>query len=158
VLAKILLEDAPRASDVNREVPAAVADLVARLLAKNPAGRPRDAAAAAAALDGLLRAGAPAPSPSEPPPALPAGEPRVISVILATLAPPEAAGGAPSSTLMVDPAEPPPPPIGDDVGRAETLPSQGLPGETGAELRAAALELGGQLEVLADGSVLATLR
>jgi hypothetical protein len=42
VLAKILLEDAPRVAEIRDDVPAALDDLVARMLCKDPGGRPAD--------------------------------------------------------------------------------------------------------------------
>ena len=51
VLAKLLLEEAPRARHLEPGVPAAVDDLVARMLAKDPASRPRDGAAVLRALE-----------------------------------------------------------------------------------------------------------
>ncbi|MCK6547560.1 protein kinase [Myxococcota bacterium] len=52
VLAKVLLEDAPRARTLRREIPVALDDLVARLLSRDPSLRPRDAGAALRALAG----------------------------------------------------------------------------------------------------------
>src|SRR5262245_46322962 len=45
VLLRVVLEDAPRASEVRADVPPALDELVARMLAKIPADRPADAAA-----------------------------------------------------------------------------------------------------------------
>ncbi len=53
VLAKILLEDAPRLGDLVGELPAGLEDLVARMLAKERALRPCDGAAVLRALDAL---------------------------------------------------------------------------------------------------------
>src|SRR5215207_7027288 len=50
VLAKVLLEDAPRVGAIRLDVPDALDDLVARTLAKHPDGRPRDGAQLAAEL------------------------------------------------------------------------------------------------------------
>src|SRR5262249_8297149 len=58
VLAKILLEEAPRAREVRPEVPDALDDLVARMLCKDRQGRPRDAAEVASSLKALLEQGA----------------------------------------------------------------------------------------------------
>lgn len=51
VLAKLLLEEAPRARYYEATTPPALDDLIARMLAKDPAARPRDAAAVLRALD-----------------------------------------------------------------------------------------------------------
>src|SRR5262249_62075130 len=85
LLAKILLEDAPRVRELRDEVPEALDALVARLLAKDPALRPRDAAQVADELARIGERGAPTELPA--PTALTAGEQRVLSVSLATLAP-----------------------------------------------------------------------
>jgi hypothetical protein len=53
VVAKILLEGAPRASTLSDRVPPALDALVARMLAKNPDERPQSGAEIAAALDAL---------------------------------------------------------------------------------------------------------
>jgi len=53
VLAKILLEDAPRVGIVRPDVPEALDDLVARALAKHPEQRPRDGAQLAGELAAL---------------------------------------------------------------------------------------------------------
>jgi len=53
VLAKILLEPAPRLSSLRPDLPRALDDLVARMLAKEPADRPADGDAVARALEAL---------------------------------------------------------------------------------------------------------
>src|SRR6185369_14281622 len=50
LLAKVLLEDAPRVTALRPEVPEVLADLVERLMQKNPEDRPPDAGAVLAAL------------------------------------------------------------------------------------------------------------
>ncbi len=50
VLAKILLDDAPSAQKLRPDVPDALAQLLGRMLCKDPGGRPRDAAEVAAEL------------------------------------------------------------------------------------------------------------
>ena len=80
VLAKILLDEAPRAGELVDDLPPAVDALLARMLAKDPALRPRDGAALVEELRGLAAGGAVAASA---PPALTTGEQRLLSVILA---------------------------------------------------------------------------
>ena len=53
LLAKILLEEAPRVGSLRRHVPARLDELVARMLAKDPELRPRDGASVAAELAAL---------------------------------------------------------------------------------------------------------
>jgi eukaryotic-like serine/threonine-protein kinase len=80
ILAKILLEEAPRVSALKPEVPEALDELVARMLAKDVADRPRDAAALLGELSGLGGERRRAP---ERPRLLTAGEQRLLCVVLA---------------------------------------------------------------------------
>src|SRR5262245_51132029 len=86
VLARILLEEAPRVSEARPEVPAALDGLIARMLAKDPAERPGDARALTAELEvldltpvGVADGAAPARAPTV---GLTAEEQRVLSVVL----------------------------------------------------------------------------
>jgi hypothetical protein len=89
ILAKVLLEDAARVRELRRDAPAALDDLVARMLDKQPANRPADAGAVARALAEL---GA---LPAEPPraktptggQALTSGEQRLLSLVIASAPP-----------------------------------------------------------------------
>jgi eukaryotic-like serine/threonine-protein kinase len=134
VLAKILLEDPPRVRATLGHVPVWLDDLIARMLAKDPADRPRDGAAVAAE----LTAGGAVPAVSALPGvasargrrvALTAGEQRLLGVVIA---------GA-----------------GTDTSLGDTLPAP-LQIE-GGPIAAAVAEHGGHLEQLADGSLVATL-
>src|SRR5262249_35465387 len=115
LLAKILLEEAPRARELNPEVPVALDALVARLLAKDPALRPRDAAEVVEELRRIADRDAPTVPPA--PTALTAGEQRVLSVIVATLAPVAKAPQAPTMGLddsaLSEGWDDPPPPAPD---------------------------------------------
>jgi len=90
LLAKILLQDAPRVRDIVPAMPAPLDDVVARMLAKEPANRLIDAHAVIAALDALGRltdadvglAGADA-RQAAPAPALTASEQRIACVVVA---------------------------------------------------------------------------
>ncbi len=83
VLAKILFEQAPRASEVCEGVPAELDALLARMLEKEPQRRPADAREVAGALRALAGV---SPAMALPrvlrPPALTGGERRLVSVIL----------------------------------------------------------------------------
>ncbi len=134
VLAKVLLEDPPRAAELRPEVPPGLDDLVARMLSKDRALRPSDGAAvvlALAALDGpvtLPRGAAPV-----RPRALGIDELRLLSVAIAG---PGAAGV-------------------DDAGTATALHDV----EETLEAIARAFDPFGaaRMEQLADGTVVATL-
>ena len=82
ILVKVLIEDAARPSAFRDDIPLALDELVASMLAKDPADRPADGAAVAAALEAV--GGGPLSMrprwPSRP--ALTAGEQRFVSVIL----------------------------------------------------------------------------
>jgi eukaryotic-like serine/threonine-protein kinase len=105
VLAKVLLEEAPRVRELRPDAPDALDRLVHRMVSKDPALRPRDGAELARCLED---AGPPGPSvtPSRTssPDTLTATEQRVVTVVVVVL---------PSR----DPSEPPP-----DTTRAEVDP------------------------------------
>jgi eukaryotic-like serine/threonine-protein kinase len=84
VLAKILFEDAPRASDYRDDLPLPLDDLIARMMSKDPEARPADGAAVAAELAALDVQGSPRSSPAtQRRSSLTVGEQRLVSVILA---------------------------------------------------------------------------
>ena len=135
VLAKILLQEVPRARAIRAAVPELLDDLVARMMARDLSARPPDAAAVLAeldridALDIVGGLGAPAGSASRPPElprepvALTLNEQRLVTVVLAGDADEEAAGA-------------PRPPL--------------------ASLEAAIEPLGGRAHALAGGALLIT--
>ena len=85
VLAKIIFEDAPRLGERAPAVPSWLDGLVARMLAKDPAGRPPDGAAVAIALSGekdLEPPSSEAPRSSAPRSTLGEGERRFLGVVL----------------------------------------------------------------------------
>ncbi|HEY8041516.1 MAG TPA: protein kinase [Polyangiaceae bacterium] len=131
VLAKILLERTPRLRDFSPLVPPALDALVGRMLSKEPDGRPRDGAALVAeldALDGLSPGGA----PSVRQPALGEGEQRFVSLVVV---PGAAAVGHDDDA----------PTIVEDLDAAP------------ARISGAVARFGGELEWLADGSLVAVL-
>src|SRR5262249_12315287 len=83
VLAKIIFDEAPRVTDLRPDVPVAVEALVARLLSKNPADRPRHGAAPGVELGQRHAARRAPPGGPRPPPGLTEGEQRLVSVIVA---------------------------------------------------------------------------
>jgi tetratricopeptide (TPR) repeat protein len=134
VLAKILLEDAPRASAVHDGIPPEIDALVASMMAKDPGARPADGAEVVERLGTLrpsrmrLTSDPPGPSPSSRPASLTGGEQRLLSVLLAS-----------------DP----------DAGPAVALSLAPTCADDGslAEVRAAARHHGARVERLADGSI-----
>ncbi len=155
ILAKLLLEEAPRASEIEPAVPPALDALVARMMAKSPDARPADANAAAGelrAIEEQLRHDGGAPSrwgaetpkppggspigapigPRRPATAITGGEQRLLCVVLA------AAGG--------DAGDPTAPTVAQSA--AESAES---------ELSAALAREGARAEWLSSGAVLVTL-
>jgi eukaryotic-like serine/threonine-protein kinase len=141
ILAKVMLEPAPRVDSMRADLPPALGDLVADLLEKEPEGRPPDGLAVAARLAGLgslVDSGTfhvLAPSPS-----ITAGERKVVSIVLAY----RVTDPAPVS-MMEDVAQA----AADADTRAETLE---LPLEVMDALQAAVEPYRARANLLADGS------
>ncbi|HWO26111.1 MAG TPA: protein kinase [Kofleriaceae bacterium] len=133
VLVKILFDEAPHLSELRADVPPALGELVARVLCKDPNGRPADGAALAAEL-AALELLHPTAEPQRPqaPSSLTTGEQRLASVMLAGVAHGDG-GGGPSLTLTPE----------------EVI----VPFE---RLRAIAAPLAARIDCLVDGSVIAT--
>ncbi|APR78317.1 Adenylate cyclase [Minicystis rosea] len=134
MLAKILLQEVPRLRILRPSIPEPIDDLVARMMARDPAARPSDAAAVLTELDrleslDLVRGlGAPTATVSTPPAALPSltlSEQRLVTLVLA---------GDPS--------------VDDDTARRRR-PSL-------AAIKAAVEPHGGRAMALAGGSLLVT--
>jgi tetratricopeptide (TPR) repeat protein len=134
LLARVLLEDAPRVRELRPEVPAPLDALVARMMSRDPSARPADGSALAreiAALDGI---------PAMSMDLVPAGrmltkaERKILSVILAKGAIDVEPGSAVAPTLAA----------------SANLPALEA---YGAKVQAH----GGSVERLADGTLIATL-
>ncbi|MDH5493287.1 MAG: serine/threonine protein kinase, partial [Myxococcales bacterium] len=131
VLAKILLEQPRPLRDRNEAIPAVLDALVLRLLAKDPQERPANAAALVEALGQVEAAALAAGSVRPGPMALGEEERRLVCVVLVP-----APGGGGARTLPASPAS-----AGAGLGR----------------IRDRISALGGKLEVLAEGSLIATV-
>ncbi len=128
VLAKLLIQDAPRLAELRPGAPRGLDGLLSRMLSKEPEGRPANGAAILAELDRVDR------TPSAPPfaegaiPALGTDEQRILCVVLSRPV------GGPEVTMA---------------------PSQNTLAEE--QVRAAVTLRGGRLERLANGSLLAAV-
>jgi len=88
VLAKILLEEAPRVRELRSDVPRALDQLVARMLSKAPARRPRDGHELATEIASLDQSAvSPLSSSVAPEPSITPGEQRLLCVVLAGASP-----------------------------------------------------------------------
>jgi tetratricopeptide (TPR) repeat protein len=137
LLAKILLEQPPPLRELAREVPEALEELIARMLAKDPAERPRDAAAVAHALSGVRLVEAPVSSRRAAPRAMGASEQRIVSVVMVSAAGNAPSGEAPSVTTVTS------------TGSVDRVAAHGL--------AAAVARFGARMEVLVHGTVVALL-
>jgi serine/threonine protein kinase/tetratricopeptide (TPR) repeat protein len=161
VVVKILLEEPPRLRDLREGIPAALDDLVARMLIKDPAQRPPDGAAVRDALDDVEASIALAHTSveertSRKPPSLSRGERNIVSVVIAETPPVASARGTEIlSSADVDLASLPDPTkktesdelavtMADDTSRM-------LVTDLAARFQA-------RVEHLADGILVATLR
>jgi len=140
VLAKIILEEAPRVSDHRPELPAELDALVARTMARRPEDRPRDGTQLANELAAVGRIDAHRPTIAPPVTSLTGTERRLMCVVL--IGQPVAV----DRTIVDAPSE-------THLGRAITeLPVTDLPA-----LLDTARTHGANLERLADGSYVATV-
>jgi eukaryotic-like serine/threonine-protein kinase len=146
ILAKVLLEEAPRLQELGLDVPDALDDLVARMLSKDRDARPADGAAAArelAAVSGPASLATPS-SRRSLPPGLTIGEKRLLSLVLADA----------RSLGATDTDAPRLPPLGEAF--AATLTTEDA-AATAAQVRRELATFGARVESLLDGSVIATL-
>jgi tetratricopeptide (TPR) repeat protein len=152
VLAKVLLEEAPRVSEICTDVPTALDRLVARMLSKEPERRPADAAAVVAelcvlgALEGDTMSDR---APTSVTPALTRGEQRLVSVLLVGAdrgAPPESDPRSCAATTEC---------VVDAAVTTRVVPEDR--GEVDEAVRAVVAEHGGQFDRLADGTRVVTL-
>ncbi len=134
VLAKILLENSPRVSEMRPDVPAQLDDLVARMLSKHPAVRPADGAAVARELSSIVTVGPEGPrrTASIEVRALTGGERRLVSVVMAA---PRLEALEPEAATM----------------SARTVDA------SNDRLYAVTAPFGAQLECLANGSIVVTV-
>lgn len=132
ILAKILVEEAPRARELDRSVPRGLDELLARLLAKEKEARPPDGYAVAEAIDALgpLEREESSSAGSIRPEGLTTSERRFVTVVLV------------HDALETDRTQ-----ADDGIHPSEIVEH---------DLRAAAEAHGGALVLLANGAVLAT--
>src|SRR5262249_9025332 len=136
VLLKVVFEEVPRVSGLRADVPPALDDLVARMLAKAPAERPAGAGEVADALAAIAAAGPTVRPPAARAAARPGGAQRHVSLVLG--------GGARAGadTLAGGPDDP----------LAATLDGANAAAPL-ARVRAAPITRGARIEALLDGSV-----
>lgn len=138
VLAKVLLEQPPPLRELRTDTPRALAQLIARLMAKDAAERPPNGRALLAAIEAADRDES-AGDRETPLPAISAAELRVVSVVFA--APIEATA---PTVLRADP---------DQLGPRGPIETKPTPGERRASMAASAT--GAQIVRLANGGMVA---
>ncbi|HVK87389.1 MAG TPA: protein kinase, partial [Kofleriaceae bacterium] len=149
VLAKVLLEEAPRVGTLRDDLPELIDDLLARTLSKQPEVRPRDGTELAAELAMVVTVRGPQRAPTSPPSALTSTERRLLCVVLIDVNRREA--------VDLDATRASEPSLGDpiDSGAHDTLAEQPRPEL--AALREIAEAHGARLQRLVDGSLVVTL-
>jgi serine/threonine protein kinase len=171
VMAKILVEPPPRPSAAGVIVPEGLEELIVRMLAKDPAGRPEDGAAVHAQLLAVQKtlAAVEAP-PSRKRASLLEAEQRLCAVVMAAHVLPTGSAGHDSAvemkdigTLRYDTVQPPLDVARGEEGEAEededlsdSIETRIHPEGVHTRLSAAVSTHGGQLEPMAEGSVVAT--
>jgi serine/threonine protein kinase/tetratricopeptide (TPR) repeat protein len=166
VMAKILVEPPPKPSAAGVSVPDALESLIVRMLAKDPAARPADGGAVQAALEEVERSlGVRSSVPSLKLASLLENEQRLCAVVMAAHVLPTKSIGSDSAvdmkdigTLRYDTKQPP---LELDQGEGTELDSDSAetrvhPDGLHTRLSAAVSTHGGQLEPLAEGSLVAT--
>lgn len=173
ILAKLIFEEPPRLRQIRPEIPAALDDLVARMLAKSPDGRPASAAEILPVIEAIeLALATPLESPRAAPPAavrpaIQAAEPPVLAPAPAPPGGP-AAPPVPTSDPTIVRATPLSPPIARLALSSAELRMMSVvvtrPGTVGWDdggawqrLGAAVAPFGADLVALPDGSVVTTL-
>ncbi|HEY5945103.1 MAG TPA: protein kinase [Kofleriaceae bacterium] len=153
ILAKVLLEEAPRVGIVRPDLPEALDDLVARTLSKDPQVRPRDGTQLAAELAGLGAITSAERPAAVNVAALTATERRLLCVVLIDVGTPatpdQERTRASTPALEIDVTLPSTPSHGDTI--AESQRPELKP------LREAAEAHGARLQRLVDGSLVVTL-
>jgi len=135
VLAKLILEDAPRIRQRLPEAPAALDELIAQMLDKDPERRPRSAPEVARALEAIrsLAPDSSGPVLLSPAPVLGLREQRLLSVVVARM------------------------PSGSDEVAPTVRALAGMDDPALVPVRGVVEEHDGRLEMLANGSLVATL-
>ena len=158
IFAKILLEDAPNVGAARPDLPAALAQLVGRMLAKQPVDRPRDGAAVAAELDAIgdlgdthRRARASRDS------AITVGEQRLVCVVFAAGALGKRDDAIDISGAVPTAVDAPQTDTMQDVMATYTIDPRPKPAEIVRGLAAIVAQHRGRGEILADGSIVVTL-
>jgi eukaryotic-like serine/threonine-protein kinase len=144
LLAKLLLEEPPRVSDLQPSVTPALEVLVARMLSKEPMGRPEGGAAVLAALSALTldeTEESAASRRSAPQRVLTSSERRLLSIVAVQPAHSRETREASEAAIDV----------------TQTAPGSGVSPKILEALRRAVVTFGASVEALADGTVVAVL-
>ncbi|MBV8762950.1 MAG: protein kinase [Deltaproteobacteria bacterium] len=160
VLAKILLEEAPRLGSVRGDLPPALEQLVARMLAKHREDRPRDGRAVAAELAALGDVGTGARRPGRPrEAAVSTGEQRLACVVFAEAALEVGPGADRTPSTPSTSAQWPVDEVPPEAQTATMDPRRPIRPTMHVvrRLESIVAEHQGKAEVLKDGSVVVTL-
>ncbi|MBE7484920.1 MAG: protein kinase [Polyangiaceae bacterium] len=148
ILAKLVLEEAPRLSKLRPELPRELDALVASLLAKEPAGRPRDASAVLPLLAKIqLGPDAPTSLPPTGEEALTGAEQRLVAVLIASAVGDESASEWGSTAFESVGA------VSSEASEHPTRSDGRASGQVVREARKVIARFGGRLEPLRSGSL-----